>query len=136
MTKMTSDVNNGHSNWTTEVSELRNGVNVARAISSERLNDLPILVVNSGDQPCEMQADTILTELTFARCTDENDDETLTSSDGKQSYLHLSNFLEKIDEILQNMLRAGVIEQSCCPWTSNVVVVAKKDGSLRFWYLI
>jgi len=153
-------------------------------------------VLNSSDQPCEIKADTILTELTLARCTDENDDEILTSSDIKQLYLHLSkllegmddnvsedhccelsgimreyadvfskgeldlgemslaahqidtedarpmrqtlrrqphHLLEKIDENVQDMLRAGVIEPSCSPWTSNLVVVAKKDGSLRFW---
>jgi len=43
--------------WTTEVSELRNGVNVARAILPERLNDLPILVLNCSDEPCEINAD-------------------------------------------------------------------------------
>jgi len=97
MTRMTSDANDGHSVWTTEVSELRNGVNVARAILPERLDDLPILELNRSDQPCKIQADTILTELTLARCTDENDDETLTSSDGEQSYLHLSKLLEGMD---------------------------------------
>jgi len=40
--------------------------------------------------------------------------------------------LDKIDENVQNMLKAGVIEPSCSPWTSNIVVVTKKDGSLRF----
>jgi len=30
------------------------------------------------------------------------------------------------------MVEAGVIEPSCSPWTSNIVVVSKKDGSLRF----
>jgi len=70
MMRMTSDADEGHSVWTTEVSELRNGVNVARAILPERLDNLRILVLNSSDQPCEIQADTILTELTLARCTD------------------------------------------------------------------
>jgi len=42
------------------------------------------------------------------------------------------HLLDKIDENVQDMLRAGVIEPSCSPWTSNLVVVAKKDGSLRF----
>jgi len=195
MTRMTSDANDGHSVWTTEVSELRNGVNVARPILPERLDNLPILVLNSTDQPCEIPADTILTELSFAQCTDVNDDEILTSSVGEQSYLHLSKLLDeidndvsegqcgelikmfceyadvfskgeldlgetslaahqidtsdarpmrptlrrqphhllyKVDENVQNMLKAGVIEPSCSPWTSNLVVVAKKDGSLRF----
>jgi len=79
------------------VSEWRNDVNVARAILPDCLDNLPILVLNSSDQPCDIQADTILTELTLARCTDENDEETLTSSDGDQSYLHLGKLLEGID---------------------------------------
>jgi len=95
---MTSDTDEGHSVWTTEVSELHNCVNVARALLPECLDNLPILVLNSSDQPCEIQADTILTELTLARCTDENDEETLTLSDGEQSYLHLSKLLEGMDK--------------------------------------
>jgi len=197
MTRMTSDANDGHSVWTTEVSELRNGVNVARAILPERLDNLPILVLNSSDQACEIHADTILTELSLAQCTNENNEEILTSPEGEHSYLylHLSKLLDgidndvsdnqrseliktlreyadvfskcgldlgetslaahqidtgyarpmrqtlrrqphhlfdKIDENVQDMLKAGVIEHSCIPWTSNLVVVAKKDGSLRF----
>jgi len=97
MTRITSDAEDGHSVWTTEVSELRNGVNVARAVLPEHLDDLPILVLNSSDLLCEIQADTILTELTLARCTDDNDDEISVSSDGEQSYLHLSKLLDGMD---------------------------------------
>jgi len=79
--------------WTTEVSELRNGVNVA-----ERLNNLPISVLNSSDQPCEIQTDTILTKLSLAECDGGNDEEILTTPDGDQSYLHLSKLLEGIDD--------------------------------------
>jgi len=82
MMRMTSDANDGHRFWTTKVSELRNGVNVARAILPERLNDLPILVLNSSDQPCKIQADTILTELSLADCGGGNDEEILTTPDG------------------------------------------------------
>jgi len=42
------------------------------------------------------------------------------------------HLLDKIDENVQNMLKAGVIEPSCSPFMSNIVVVTKKDGSLRF----
>jgi len=48
--------------WTTEVGELENGVNVGRAILPERLDNLPILVLNVSNEPCE----TILTELSLA----------------------------------------------------------------------
>jgi len=181
--------------WTTEVSELRNGVNVARAILPERLDDLPIFVLNSSTEPCEINADTILTELTLAKCAKENDKNELTAEKGDRSYKHLSKLMEgvdervskeqrlelikipreysdvfstgeldlgetslathqidigdarpmrqtlrrqpchlldKIDEHVEKMVEAGVIEPSCSSWTSNIVVVSKKDGSLRF----
>jgi len=40
--------------------------------------------------------------------------------------------LDKIDEHVEKMVKAVVIEPSCSPWTSNIVVMSKKDGSLRF----
>jgi len=42
------------------------------------------------------------------------------------------HLLDKIDEHVLKMIEAGVREPSCSPWTSNIVVVCKKDGSLRF----
>jgi len=190
---MEGDFNGGV--WTTEVSELRNGVNVARAILPERLDDLPILVLNSSNEPCEIGADTILTELTLATYAEGNDENELTVRDGDHSYKHLSTLMEgvdervskeqrvelikilreysdvfskgeldlgetwlathqidtgdarpmrqtlrrqpchlldKIDEHVGKMVEAGQIEPSCSPCTSNIVVVSKKDGSLRF----
>jgi len=49
---------------------------------------------------------------------------------GRQPF-HL---LDKIDGHvgLQDMLKAGVIEPCSSPWTSNIVVVKKKDDSLRY----
>jgi len=40
--------------------------------------------------------------------------------------------MEAIDERVNEMLRHGVIEPAASPWASNVVLVSKKDGSLRF----
>jgi len=42
------------------------------------------------------------------------------------------HLLEKMDAHVQDMIKVGVIEPSCSPWTSKVVVVKKKDDSLRF----
>jgi len=193
MIRMSSDSDGGV--WTTDVSELRNGVNVARAILPESLNDLHILVLNCSDEPCEINAETMLTELSLAQCAEQAENETLTKEVCGQSYAHLSklldgldagvsdaqrvelviilrefadvfstgeldlgetslaahridtgdamlmrqtlrgqpfDLLDKIDENVRSMLAAGVIEPSSSPWTSNIVVVKKKDGSLRF----
>jgi len=181
--------------WTTEISELENGVNVARAILPERLDNLPILVLNVSNESREIRAETILTELSLATCTEGNEEEALTAEEGERSYKHLSKLLEgvdervseeqrvelikmpkkyvdvfstgehdlgktslaahqidtgdakpirhtlrrqpfhlldKIDERVVKMVEAGFIEPSCSPWTSNLDVVSKKDGSLRF----
>jgi transposase InsO family protein len=40
--------------------------------------------------------------------------------------------LPHIDKQVQDMLDQGIIEPSQSPWVSNVVVVGKKDGTLRF----
>jgi len=42
------------------------------------------------------------------------------------------HLLEKIDAHVSDMVKVGVIEASCSPWTSNLVVVKKKGDSLRF----
>ena len=39
---------------------------------------------------------------------------------------------KRIDEEIQKMLHAGVIEPATSEWASPVVLVSKKDGSLRF----
>lgn len=38
----------------------------------------------------------------------------------------------EVREHLQEMLNMGAIEESKSPWSSNVVIVRKKDGSIRF----
>jgi len=40
--------------------------------------------------------------------------------------------VEEIDRQVGDMLKQDVIEPSTSPWSSNVVIVKKKDGSLRF----
>jgi hypothetical protein len=45
---------------------------------------------------------------------------------------HPMAYLPVIDEHVQNMLDADVIEPAVSPWASNVTMVTKKDGSLRF----
>ena len=40
--------------------------------------------------------------------------------------------LDAIDENVEAMAKHGIIEPAASPWASNVVIVSKKDGSLRF----
>jgi len=181
--------------WRTEVSELEHGVNVARAILPERLDNLPILVLNVSNEPCEINAETVLTELSLATCAESIAESVLTAAEGDRLYKHLSKLLKgvdervleeqrvklikilreyvdvfstgehdlgetslaahqidtgdarpirqtlqrqpfhllnKIDKYVIKMVEAGIIEPSCSPWTSNIVVISKKDGSLCF----
>ena len=39
---------------------------------------------------------------------------------------------EEVRSHLQDMLKVGAIRKSTSPWASPVVLVRKKDGSLRF----
>ena len=45
---------------------------------------------------------------------------------------HPFKHLEIIDRQVEEMERHGIIEPTASPWASNVVLVRKKDGSLRF----
>ena len=38
---------------------------------------------------------------------------------------------EAIDQMVPELLRTGLIEPSASPWAANIVVVRKKDGSVR-----
>ena len=42
-------------------------------------------------------------------------------------------YQNKIAEMVESMEKQGVIKPSTSPWSSPVVLVPKKDGSLRFW---
>ena len=41
-------------------------------------------------------------------------------------------FIEEVREHLQEMIDAGAIRDSESPYSSNMVIVRKKDGSIRF----
>ena len=45
---------------------------------------------------------------------------------------HPFQHLNWIDEEVDEMQRHGIVEPAASPWASNVVLVKKKDGSLRF----
>ena len=49
---------------------------------------------------------------------------------GTVGYLHIS--MRKVKKHLGEMLEIGAIRRSESPWASAVVLVRKKDGSLRF----
>lgn len=39
---------------------------------------------------------------------------------------------QTMDKMVEQMLEQGVVEPSCSPWSSPVVLVEKKDGTKRF----
>ena len=41
-------------------------------------------------------------------------------------------FRAKIDELVQEMIDMGIVQPSNSPWSSPVVLVKKKDGSVHF----
>jgi len=45
---------------------------------------------------------------------------------------HPCKYLDGIDEQLEEVKAHGIIEPAASPWASNVVLVRKKDNSLRF----
>jgi len=44
---------------------------------------------------------------------------------------HARVHLDIIDEAVDKMLVAGIIEPTASPWSSNIVAVPKADGSIR-----
>ncbi|HSN23026.1 MAG TPA: reverse transcriptase family protein, partial [Methylomicrobium sp.] len=61
-------------------------------------------------------------------CIDTGDHRPIRQPLRRQPLKHM----DVIDEHVNEMLRHGVIEPAASPWASNVVLVSKKDGSLRF----
>ena len=59
---------------------------------------------------------------------DTGDHRPIRQSLRRQPFQHL----EIIDKQVKDMKDAGIIESAASPWASNVVLVKKKDGSLRF----
>ena len=50
----------------------------------------------------------------------------------KQRYRHIPpSMFEEVRSHLHQLLRCGIIRKSHSPWSSNVVLVKKKNGSLR-----
>jgi len=178
--------------WTTEANDLRSGISVARAIMPQRLNNVPVLVLNSSKVSKKISAETVLSKLSVAEWIEsgnlegdgdvdeyehlnkllEGIDNSVTDerinrlkdtlrrysdvcSKGKLDFGETSlakhridtgnarpmrqtpkrqpfHLLDKINGYVQDMLEAGVIEPSSSPWASNIVVVKKKDDSLRY----
>ncbi|XP_021371125.1 uncharacterized protein LOC110461785 [Mizuhopecten yessoensis] len=42
------------------------------------------------------------------------------------------NMGQEVDKVVQNMLDRGIIKKSSSPWSSGIVLVKKKDGTMPF----
>ena len=48
----------------------------------------------------------------------------------------LSQFeYEKAESLKNEMLKSNVIRESSSPYNSPILMVTKKDGSIRFWWI-
>ena len=68
-------------------------------------------------------------------CTDitEHDIELLGHEPFKERFCHIAPpLVEEVRQHIQEMLDRGTIHPSQSPWCNAVVLVRKKDGSLRF----
>jgi len=83
---------------------------VARALLPERLDNLPILVLNVSNESREIRAGTILSELSLATCTEDSHEEALTAEEGERSNKHLSKLLEGVDEQVSEEQRVELVK--------------------------
>jgi len=81
--------------WTTAANELKGGVSIARAILLERLDMLPILVLNSSSVPMNVAAHLILSNLSMAECVEEREGGEI--KDKESDYAHLTGLSKGID---------------------------------------
>ena len=63
----------------------------------------------------------------------EHEINTGTAKPIKEKLRPVANYeVDKADRQVDNMLKRGTIEHSNSPWAAGVVVVRKKDNTLRF----
>jgi len=63
-----------------------------------------------SNEPCEINAETVLTELSLATCGESNDEIVLTAGESDRSYKHLSKLLEGVDERVSEEQRVELIK--------------------------
>jgi len=97
------------------------------SVTSEQAEGLTGLLKRYSDVFSRNELDLGVTPLAKHRI-DTGDMRPIGQTLRKQPF-HL---LEKIDEHVKEMIKAGVVEPSNSPWTANLVVVKKKDGSFRY----
>jgi len=69
MNKMDAGIK-GHV-WTMEANELRGGISVARTVVPERLDNVPVLVLNSSNVEKRVSAQTIPADLTMSELVEK-----------------------------------------------------------------
>lgn len=51
----------------------------------------------------------------------------------RETHWQIPNIYQEVYALLQDVLEAGIIYQSCSPWVSPIVLVRKNDCTLRFF---
>jgi len=81
--------------WTTEANQLKGGISVARTVIPERLDNVPVLVLNSSNIEKKVGARMILADQTMSEFIEE---ERETEREGGLSGEHLDGLMTGIDE--------------------------------------
>ncbi|XP_068122518.1 uncharacterized protein [Hyperolius riggenbachi] len=111
-----------------------NGEKISQTVvlDVEQLNDNEKSALN---QLFERNKEVFSIDESDLGCSDKIRHEIRTDTAGpiRERYRYIPpNLFQEVKQMLEQMLAANVIEPSSSPWAAPIVLVKKKDGSLRF----
>ena len=127
----------------TRSDEIKNNLNNIKRILSEYVNEnREIYEKNTENEPSNLEIDDVLKEFEslFSKGSNdlgrthivEHEIELVDEIPIRQQVRRIPpHFKAEFEKQLQDMLEAGIIEESQSAWSSPVVLVRKSDGSLR-----
>ena len=93
-------------------------------LTPEQRDQMIALIKRNADVFSCHEYDVGCTDLLTARIVTDNH-----RPIAKQLRCHARVHLDVIDEAIQRMQDAGIVEEACSPWSANLVAVARTDES-------